>query len=922
MAYVEKYFTKWVDSESKEHEIKLLNDGASAGTTALEIQSLTPYEYFVRGSKTSQIEDQVFGREMLFDFIIPSTNLAAIEAIIDSDYKQWRMDHYLASSLDGTFWLQADNFSRNYIKNGDYYEISLSGVDGLGNVKNVEYVNASDGSQYTDRVSLIETIKRCLEHIGLELDFRVQLNTWCTNDSLMLVDDCSLDKVDSDSRRFAKEKDGRATNTDCYEVISELLEPYNCYLMQSEGFYWIIDPQEVNSHYYPIAWSDLAVLPRVSNDLRVELTTDHFENLGEAQRIRPIATIGVTFRDRNVRDNSLTNGDFHLQNTNEWVNGNMSILNAQAFGDNYEMRAVYAVEVHGVPAETPNFHSIAQAIVVRGEADQIQVQATLRCHDIDMDEAWTGDSFNERVKVSCQIRKGTFDGDIITSGISEIILGEPDAAPTLYAWFFDISEDDDYFIEFLVDKMSANDWTDYDAFSIAFDDIDIIAAYSTGEDITFDSYKKITNADNNNIDFKDIDLKFGDSASDTDIGAFKIGGTRTETWNRYTKTENQSIQKLSGINILENFALYKDYLRLSIFDQTDKISPHSIITIDGKNYQQVNQNVRHPVKLQKRIEVELVEILNDAISVTVVDFGLSSVDGGTDSSSPPSGAVTNLYTNPSQVGLYEPVISPKNTAFNQNYGITANTVAQGNHQTHSLQNVTDVGNLTTKNIGITSALDSYFTGGGNIGIGTDNIATRLTIKGSALDNTGGIRLIKSSTDAAYYDTYINAPAELVWAYLGTDLMALTAAGRVGINKTSPDEKLHVVGNVKINDTVLSTNPVTLGGTVGSFVITGGSTGSYEGYSIAGQVAFIWDNDFQLGIWDEANSNWVLFAEIGGQVELYYAGVKKFETNANGVRVTGDISITSDIFATNLSTSDPVVSGKFWNENGFVRVSAG
>ncbi len=303
MAYVEKYFTKWKDSEGKEHEIKLLNDGASAGTTPLEIQSLIPYQYFIRGTKKSQIENQVFGREMVFDFLIPSAGLAAIEAIVDSDYKAWRMDHFLASSLDGTFWLQSDNYSTNYIKNGDYHEISLSGVDGLGNVKNVEYVNASDKSQYTDRVSLIATIKRCLEHIGLELNFRVQLNTWCTNDSLMLVDDCSLDKVDSDSRRFAKEQDGRLTNTNCYEVISELLEPFNCYLIQSAGFYWIINPQEINSYYYPIAWSDLAILPRVSNDLRIELITDHFENLGESQRIRPLATVGVTFRDRNVRDN-------------------------------------------------------------------------------------------------------------------------------------------------------------------------------------------------------------------------------------------------------------------------------------------------------------------------------------------------------------------------------------------------------------------------------------------------------------------------------------------------------------------------------------------------------------------------------------------------------------------------------------------
>ena len=1115
MAFVEVYNATWDDFGGTEHEIKLLQEGGSNVGT-IDILQTTPYSRSISGGKKAQLENQIFGTEIRFNFVVASADIAAFDAILESNYKEWKIEHYYNSSLDFVGYLQPDNFSREYIKNGDYYFISYSAVDGLANLKNVEFTDVSDGSQFDDRVTIMTTLKRALLHIGFELDFRVQLGTFCTNDSLMTSTDCALDKVTHDSRRFQKTKDGRLTNTNIYKVISELLEPFNCYLIQSQAQYWIINTREDNSFYFPIPWTTLTVGARTASDLKIDISgTEDFTNRGNFQKIRPLETVGATFRDRNVKDSSLTNGDFHENNTDEWNAGaDIHQFLTVAFESNFELKTTVNVLVSGVPSDTPNFWSDAQAIVIRGDADQIQVEFKIRCPAITMSGSFSGDTWNERVKVTCQIRKGTFDGDIISSGQSEIIIGRDQSAYTNYKYFFDITEDDDYFVEFLIDKMTDNSWSDYDYIEIRFDDFKIIAAFSTGEDITFDKYHKVSNADSSFTDFLDVDIQFGDSASDSDIGALKISGTRTETWSRFGKSEDTSINFLVAKNIIENFSKYKDYIRLTIIDDTDRILPHSIIQLGSSNYQIVSQIATFKGGLRKELKVELMEILNAAVNVTINEVGLSSVDGDGGSSSPFEDAVTNPSTNPSHPGLVgslQQVTTVGNLTTN-NIGITSNDVSYFagtgglaigktsvggglildilgnvlvtgtlNATTNLQEGGTNLSNIyapisTVSSQWTTSGSDIYFNGG-NVGIGTasptvkldiyenvngltqiriinDNVGSEvktqinlgstgnnfkitshsgndlvfpklnrlwttatgsaisidtgtpgeglyvedggqvgigttspselleisratagdvylkienensaitsdaglkiktqngsefilqldrslgtsgaLTFAGNTSDNlvidhntgnvgigtttpgqkldingtggsTSGIGFTNAYDEMLMYFEANTDDSDFVWNYAGTGqvdmgikstgVMYLGMQGNVGIGTTTPGEKLHVQGNVKIEDTILYTNPVTLGGTVGSLVIDAGATGGFEGYSIGGRAAFIHDNASVTGIYNDVDQEWLFKATHNAGAGLYYNGIEKLATLNTGGTLTGVWNATTNL----------------------------
>lgn len=391
------------------HEIKLLEKDYVSSTTEIEKKATVPYIVTRRGDKNVQIDRHILGSEIQFNYLSTVADIAGFDAMFESNFKDWKVVHYFNNTVDWSGWLLPENYSRQWIPEGNYYTISLSASDGLARLKEIEYTDFSTGDQFTDRVSIITAIKRALEHLELELDFRVQLGTTCTTGALMTSTECSLDKVTHDSARFTKTEDGREINESCYLIIEKLLAPFNCYLIQADGLYWIVNAQEIDSFYFPITWTALTVGSRTANDLSVSLADYKYRTDSEVQKIRPLEKVNLTFRDRNIQDTLITNGDFAGGSVAGWTaDPQIDTFTANLYLGNYELQVNFGDAIGTIPTTPPYFYqTAAEAIVVRGTEDQVIVTFRLRCEDITMDGGWSGQQSDETVRVKPQLRKTT-----------------------------------------------------------------------------------------------------------------------------------------------------------------------------------------------------------------------------------------------------------------------------------------------------------------------------------------------------------------------------------------------------------------------------------------------------------------------------------------------------------------------------------
>jgi hypothetical protein len=643
MAYVEKFYGKWKDYSGVTHEIKLLQDGASAGTTDISTLGKTPVILKRRGSKEIQTKNVIIGSELQFNFISSQSNISTYDAIFNSEFKEWKVEFYINSSLEWTGWLKPDNYNRDFVENGQYFNISLSASDGLADLKKIEFKDFTTGAILQDRVTILTTVKRALEHTGINLDFRVQLGTYATNDSIMTSSELALSKLSVENGRLIKNKDGRSINDNCYKVIEEILKPLNVYLIQSGGKYWIVNPQEKNSYVFSVPWATPNSPTRDGSPTNqvVSMSGYKYRNRGEVQKIRPLERIESTVRSRSIGSPLLSNGNFDTPSTSEWSNVNDlsgtyqreafdSIFNTIAHEGGYELQCKHEWAAHGTPTAPLGFIAAAAENLNGAEGNQLHVKFDVRCPTLTMDGGYTGGSTYEEVQVGCRLRKTSATGDvIISSGTGKVSMREGYDYVTVNHYFDITTEPNaDYWIEFYVDKAPIL-WSDYALVDLRFDNIYASMIYAEGGSTQFDRFYAMDNADSAYTDIHEAELWFSDSPQDDDASSYKnaAGTVRTETWSRYGKSENAAIQNLFAQNLIENFAKYKNYARVTILDENNNIEPYSLPQIDSKDYQIVSHSMKYSAGRRKEIQAELVEVLNTAVGTTPSESPLTSADG-------------------------------------------------------------------------------------------------------------------------------------------------------------------------------------------------------------------------------------------------------------------------------------------------------
>ncbi|GAI81101.1 unnamed protein product, partial [marine sediment metagenome] len=185
---------------------------------------------------------------------------------------------------------------------------------------------------------------------------------------------------------------------------------------------------------------------------------------------------------------------------------------------------------------------------------------------------------------------------------------------------------------------------------------------------------------------------------------------------------------------------------------------------------------------------------------------------------------------------------------------------------------------------------------GNVGIGTDSPSYLLDINhvGNAIGLRVGDNTSPGSTTGIYLRTtttaniYWGSGAKLVFSGGGgvSPYMTILDGGNVGIGTDDPDTKLHVAGDLTVDDNIyISDTGSIFIGDDDDFEITHAGTYTYLRSIYHGGFVSI-QGENESGVLKN-----MVVADPDYDTALYYAGVQKIKTASDGGYVAGTVQIT-------------------------------
>jgi hypothetical protein len=570
-------------------------------------------------SKSEWDQEIIQGKELTFSFVLPRADVDVFNDLMESQYKDFRVRYYVNSSLKFQGYLKPENLYKRYEKNPPNIEVQLSATDALADLKSIRFGDFNHfGRIITGRYSILQIVKYALEHLEIQADFKVQLNTY--ESTLNQPTWCPLLHTFVDAKRFFEEDNPYETVMYCWEVIEAVLKNFNVKFFQKNGEYYIVNYYEGDSFEYNIPWTTLLQTSRTAISRVRDITQYKFREYIEQQKIHPYASTIMVFKAKNVGGdvsgvdpaNWYLGWDIHFQTFNYTTNDNtlyLTVINSES----YPTYPNYIQHKNGVQVNRTTSN------------DYIGVKFNYRLFSI----THTGDLPIMQLKIEVLRPSGQWAAPYATilAWGSEVTYESP------FAESFRIVESGTYFIRisFVMEYPEAYDWTGL-SFYIK-DKIQLLYAPNRAvqeyipnqgsDDLEIEYVQRNTKG------YEDLreEFYFGDIVAETDeasslvgsmLGALYVGGTvhasyPSKKWKAFSGVSAMRILDLYARTILLNRSKYKNYLRCTIIDRHHTIEENYILIIEDIPYviAGFNKNYR-----TGEFEVDLVELIAD---VEIVD---------------------------------------------------------------------------------------------------------------------------------------------------------------------------------------------------------------------------------------------------------------------------------------------------------------
>ena len=581
MSYGRKYYLRFRDKGGIAYRIEFLKDGYSGADKEFISAARTCRMRSVNLSKGEH--PVVIASELVANVIQPRSDISDIKELASSDYKDWLVRRYSCEPGQDTLsggtmtwvgYLQPANIK--YDITGKYMQVSLSATDALKDLQEMEFTDASGWVFGDQLMSGMEIIKAALVKLGFELDFRVKLNTQETSQSSTAL---CLSYSFFNAYRFTGEGRGRRpagySHVDsCYDVLSRILELFNCTLKQSEGYYVIDALHEKQSYVHVVNWNTLASNRYSISDDVVDVSGKKLAKTPSGTMLDPVKRIDVVHRNRNLGTSPL------VDDPNNWY-GSWNILytDTEVIGDRFTINLDEVNDGDGHYMELNNDFTVS---VETEHAYYLKLSFGHWLHSISGDISpyfiigiKKGETWHHSTKNYLSLGSETFTS--------------PNSA--LYKLPDEIgSHDMNVRILFGCDFNEEEPPPTWSAqWSIRLMSIKKIVVIGEDdemevhEDISFDSVWRFVSDLPAKLN-KKYEFLFGDTLQLGDIGAIYVGAdagsaSNSEYWKRHGKSESERIIYLIGQLKMNNRQAYKEYVTIGVFDFDNDIEPNSIIKI-------------------------------------------------------------------------------------------------------------------------------------------------------------------------------------------------------------------------------------------------------------------------------------------------------------------------------------------------------